>query len=640
VLVPVARRLCCHCVLDVYVSTQVKPEYIEGIIKGMALPDFTMRQLLEAGVHFGHKTHRWNPKMAPYIFGKRNDIHIINLAETVPLLHQALVAISDTVASGGRVLFVGTKRQASDTISEYAGRSAQYYMNHRWLGGTLTNWKTITNSIRRLRKLENMFTQENTGLTKKELLQLTREHDKLEQAFGGIKDMGEVPDILFVIDTNREALAIAEARKLSIPIVAVIDSNSNPDGIDYPFPGNDDSSRAIELYCDLVAKAVIDGIERAQVSSGVDIGASEQPIAEASTVGKSATSESKPAGKTKPKKDKAGKNKKPATKADDTTGKAAGKATKTKTEGTISTALIKELREKSGAGMMDCKKALTEAAGDIEAAVDWLRTKGLAKAAKKSGRIAAEGLVGMHVAGNMGVVVELNSETDFVARNEEFQKMVTNITETALSADGDLDRLLEATYPGSDKTVADFVREMVGTIGENMNVRRTSALEVKDGVVASYMHNATAPGLGKIAVLVGLESKGDAEKLTEFGRKVAMHIAASTPLALNEDELDPAVVEKERDVLSEQARESGKPENVIEKMIVGRMKKFFEEVVLLSQKFVIDPDITVDAARKAAEKDIGAQIKITGFTRIALGEGLEKREEDFAAEVAAAASGS
>jgi small subunit ribosomal protein S2 len=247
----------------------------------MALPQFTMRQLLEAGVHFGHQTHRWNPKMDRFIFGSRNKIHIIDLAQTVPLLHQALVLVSDVVARGGRVLYVGTKRQASEAVADSAKRAAQYYVNHRWLGGMLTNWKTITNSIRRLRQLDELLGGESHGLTKKELLQLTRERDKLDKALGGIRDMGGLPDLMFVIDTNKEAIAVAEARKLGIPVVAVVDSNSDPDGIDYVVPGNDDAGRAITLYCDLVARAALDGIERGAVRGGVDIGASVEPVAEA-----------------------------------------------------------------------------------------------------------------------------------------------------------------------------------------------------------------------------------------------------------------------------------------------------------------------------------------------------------------------
>ncbi len=246
-----------------------------------ALPDYNMRQLLEAGVHFGHQTHRWNPKMAPFIFGDRNGIHIMDLSKTVPMLHQALVAVKDVVASGGRVLFVGTKRQASEPIARHAGQCAQYFMNSRWLGGTLTNWQTISNSIKRLRELEEMLGGDGAGgLTKKEILNLTRERDKLELALGGIKEMGGVPELMFVVDTNKEAIAIAEAKTLGIPVVAIVDSNCDPDSIDYPIPGNDDAARAIELYCGLVSKAVIAGIEESSSSAGIDLGAGEEPVAE------------------------------------------------------------------------------------------------------------------------------------------------------------------------------------------------------------------------------------------------------------------------------------------------------------------------------------------------------------------------
>jgi small subunit ribosomal protein S2 len=245
----------------------------------MAAPAFNMRQLLEAGVHFGHQSHRWNPKMAPFIYGARNNIHIVDLTQTTPMLHQALTKVSDTVANGGRVLFVATKRAASDAIADAAKRSAQYYMNHRWLGGTLTNWKTISASIRRLRQLDDILADPQ-GRPKKEVLQIQRERDKLNQSLGGIKDMGGVPDLLFVIDTNKESIAIQEARKLGIPIVAIVDTNCDPDGIDFPVPGNDDAGRAITLYCDLVARAAIDGLARSQQGSGVDVGAMVEPPAE------------------------------------------------------------------------------------------------------------------------------------------------------------------------------------------------------------------------------------------------------------------------------------------------------------------------------------------------------------------------
>ncbi|MEL6819116.1 MAG: 30S ribosomal protein S2 [Pseudomonadota bacterium] len=264
----------------------------------MALPEFSMRQLLEAGVHFGHQTHRWNPKMSKFIFGDRNNIHIIDLSQTVPLLEQALKKVSDTVAGGGRVLFVGTKRQASEIVADAASRSAQYYVNARWLGGMLTNWKTISNSIARLRKLEELMAGEAQGFTKKERLNLEREMEKLTRALGGIKDMGGIPDLMFVIDTNKEAIAIQEAHRLGIPVVAIVDSNCDPDVVDFPIPGNDDAARAISIYCDLIGKACIDGIARQQGASGVDIGAMEEAPVEEALLEEAATADASEAATT------------------------------------------------------------------------------------------------------------------------------------------------------------------------------------------------------------------------------------------------------------------------------------------------------------------------------------------------------
>lgn len=306
---------------------------------------------------------------------------------------------------------------------------------------------------------------------------------------------------------------------------------------------------------------------------------------------------------------------------------------------TISASQVKELREVTGAGMMDCKAALAETNGDMEAAVDWLRKKGIAKADKKAGRTAAEGLIGAASDGEKAVLVEVNSETDFVARNDTFQAIVRNIAQTALKADGSLEAVAAATYPGSSKTVADTIKDAVGTIGENLSLRRVAMLDVKPGVVATYVHNSVSDGLGKMGVLVAIETEGDKEVARAFGRQVAMHVAATNPLALTDSEVDPAAVEREKAIFVEQARQSGKPENIIEKMVEGRLRKFYEEVVLLSQAFVMNPDHSVEAALKEAEKAIGAPAKIVGYLRFALGEGIEKEETDFAAEVAAAVKG-
>jgi len=305
----------------------------------------------------------------------------------------------------------------------------------------------------------------------------------------------------------------------------------------------------------------------------------------------------------------------------------------------ITAAMVKDLREKTGAGMMDCKAALNETKGDMEAAVDWLRKKGLSKAAKKAGRTAAEGLVGVAAKGGKGAVVEINSETDFVARNDQFQAFVAKAAELALEAGGDVARLGRTPYPGASTDVEGQLKNLVATIGENMTLRRTAVFDVSPGVVASYVHNQTAPNLGRMGVLVALQSAGNAEALAALGRKIAMHVASANPIALTAAEVDQATLEREKAIFADQARATGKPENIIAKMVEGRVRKFYEEVVLLQQAFIMDPDKTVEAFVKAAEKEAGAPISVVGFVRFALGEGIQKEETDFAAEVAAAAKG-
>ena len=305
----------------------------------------------------------------------------------------------------------------------------------------------------------------------------------------------------------------------------------------------------------------------------------------------------------------------------------------------ITAALVKQLRETSGAGMMDCKKALSETGGDLDAAVDWLRKKGLAAAAKKAGRVAAEGLVGVAAEGTRGAAVELNSETDFVARNETFQDFVGKLAGVALEVGGDIDAIKAAKFPGGANTVGEALTDLIAKIGENMNLRRAASISVDDGVVCSYVHNQVAPGLGKIGVLVGLESKGDKTKLEALGRQIAMHVAAAQPQAVTREGVDASALERERDVLSEQARASGKPEDIIAKMVEGRLRKFYEEVVLLEQVFVIDGESKISKVLEAAAKDVGAPVTIAGFVRLQLGEGIEREEQDFAAEVAATLGG-
>ena len=305
----------------------------------------------------------------------------------------------------------------------------------------------------------------------------------------------------------------------------------------------------------------------------------------------------------------------------------------------ITAALVKELRDKTGAGMMDCKKSLNENDGDLEASVDWLRTQGLAAAAKKSGRAASEGLVGIATDGGKGAIVEINAETDFVARNKDFQSFVENVTSLALCGNGTLADLKANAYAGGAENVEQTLTNMIATIGENMDLRRIASLEVPNGVVSSYMHNALKPGLGKIGVLVALESTGDSEQLKALGKQLAMHVAAANPQAISRDDVEADDLEREKTILAEQARESGKPDDIIEKMVEGRLRKYYEEVCLLEQTYVIDGDTKVGNVIEAASKEIGAPIALRAFVRFALGEGVEKKEEDFVAEVAAAAAG-
>jgi len=303
----------------------------------------------------------------------------------------------------------------------------------------------------------------------------------------------------------------------------------------------------------------------------------------------------------------------------------------------ITAQMVKALRDQTGAGMMDCKAALAQTAGDTTAAIDWLRAKGLSKAAKKSGRVAAEGLVGLALGPKGGALVEVNAETDFVARNEQFQDLVRTVARIALDTGGNLEETARAAYPGTDKAVGEHIAELVGTIGENMTLRRAAALAVTSGAVGAYVHNAVADGLGRIGVLVALESEADAEPLAALARQIAMHVAAASPLALSVDQLDPGIVARERQVLGEQARESGRPENIIDKMVEGRMRKFYEDVVLTAQTYVIDGERTVGKVIEDAGRELGRPVSISGFVRMALGEGVEREDSNFAAEVAAAA---
>ena len=529
----------------------------------MALPDFTMRQLLDAGVHFGHQKHRWNPKMQPYLFGVRNNVHIIDLTRTVPLLHRALGAARDITRSGGRILFVGTKSAVSRPLCEAAQACAQYYIDYRWLGGTLTNWRTISNSIKRLNHLDEVLAEESaSGLSKKERLKLTRERDKLHRALGGIKDMGDLPDMLFVIDTNKEIIAVREAQQLGIPVMAVLDSNSNPDNIAYPIPGNDDGARAILLYCSLVSQAALDGLSENPELDPASLGDGEDMMA-AQAEGQEETGESTA--------DAA------ATGESDA---AAGQARTRKTGGKdangVFASSVMELRRKTGAGVVQCRDALRNSGGDVALAEERLRSESRERAGAKMGREAGEGGIALALADGRGALVELNSETDFAARTSEFLTLARDIAALTLKEGDNLPFLLATEYPGAGCSVAEQLQEISGgTIRENLRLRRIGLLDVPGAVVFGYVHNKIDADIGRLAALVALESSAEPQSLETMGKHLAMHVAANAPANVEE---------------------------------------------MSGQDFVMDSNRSVAEAIAMATAEIGADVRLVGFLRFALAE--------------------
>ena len=545
----------------------------------------SMKQMLETGVHFGHQTRRWNPKMRPFIFGARNGIHIIDLQQTVKLYRTAHDKIVETVANGGRVLFIGTKRQAQEAVAAEAGRAGQFHVTNRWMGGTLTNFATIQKSIERLKKLEAMFADGSVNrYQKKEILTLQREMAKLELTLGGIKDMDRLPQLAFIIDPNREEIAVKECRKLGIPIVAVTDTNCDPDVIDYIIPGNDDAIRAIKLFVTAMAEACLEGEAMRKDS------------------------------KNKPRLKKPPLSKPPP-----------NNQRFPEILMSITAAMVKDLREKTAAGMMDCKKALTECDGDMEKAVDWLRQKGLSKAAKKAGRATSEGLVGFELAadGKSGVAVEVKCETDFVARGDKFQGFVKDmVAQVAKGEYADSEALLAAPFVAdASVTVKEALDGVIATTGENMGLGKFAKMELaagKSGLIGGYLHSN-----GKLAVLVEMQTGSDAaaasEAFHEVAKNVAMQIAAASPLAVSAEGLNPEVVEHEREVYRQKAREEGKPEQIIEKIAEGAVKKFCKDVCLLDQLYIRDDKMTISDLIKGAAKTIGEPITVVRFVRIQLG---------------------
>ncbi len=707
------------------------------------MTDVSMRQMMEAGVHFGHQTRYWCPRMAPYIFGERNKIHIINLEHSLPMLKDAMNYLGKMAANGGTILFVGTKRQAGSTIQEQAARCGMPYVNHRWLGGMLTNFKTVKNSVARLKELDQQLADGKMNrLRKREALRVERERLKLERSLAGIKDMARLPDLLFIIDVDQEAIAVTEANKLSIPIVAIVDTNCSPNGIDYIIPGNDDAIRAIRLYANTAADAVIAGrmstlnpvktgndeyievdASGAEVAADAKAGtpakakvtlkkaapkvlaeeakvtlkkaapkvpaeeaevtlkkAAPKVLAEEAEVTLKKAAPKVPAEEAKVTLKKAAPKvlaeeaevtlkkaapkvpaeeaevtlkkaapkvpaeeakvtlkkaapKVPAEEAKATLKKATPKVPAEETEAVVESAktvvpvvtaaMVKELRERTGAGMMDCKEALGETDGDLEAAVELLRKKGAASAEKKAGRIAAEGMIASALSGDgsSGTLVEVNCETDFVGKDANFQAFASAVAQAIADNTPASDDGIASTKLADGRDIETARQELIAKIGENVSVRRFETFAGNGGQVSAYLHG------NRIGVLVELTGGND-----QLGKDLAMHIAASNPMCVSAAEMSADVMAKEKDIFMAQAQESGKSDNIIEKMVQGRVAKFLKENTLLGQFFVKNPEQTIAKLLEAN----GASV--TRMARFEVGEGIEKKVDDFVAEVMAQAN--
>ncbi len=604
-----------------------------------------MKNMLEAGVHFGHQTRFWNPKMAPYIYGVHDKVHIINLEKTLYAFNHALNFVYQIISKRGKVLFLSTKPAAQAIIKEEAERCGMPFVNHRWLGGMLTNYKTIRKSIKRLENLDALLNSPKLqSLTKKEALNVMREREKLNLTLGGIKNMGGLPDSLFIIDVKQERIAIKEANRLHIPVIGIVDTNCNPDGINYVIPGNDDSTHAIRLYARILSDAVILVRNELQQKEGEakkpEVEVKSGSTAKRKVVSK-AKSDIKPSGEpAKVETTETEKTKKAATTTadkkrketkDDAVSSTPKKAevkgskktepapkSKSTSKSAVTAEQVKLLRERTQAGMLECKKALEAAGGDIDLAVEEMRKSGVAKAAKKAGRIAAEGLISIqkNKASNAAVMVEVNCETDFVGRDEHFKNFVDVIASRALKEKvSDVEALLALKIdPKKDKTIEEARKELVAKIGENIQVRRVIFMESAHKISA-YQHGH------RIGVLL------DTSATDEIGKDIAMHIAAANPQALKASDVPSDLVEKEKSIFSAQAEASGKPKEIIEKMIHNRIEKFLSEISLLSQPFVKDPSKTIEALLKDHKAEV------LSFKRFELGEGIEKKQEDFAKEV-------
>lgn len=557
----------------------------------------TMKQLLDSGTHFGHQTRRWNPKMKRFIFTDRNGIYIIDLQQTLTFIDKAYEFVKETVAHGGSVLFVGTKKQAQESVAAEATRVGMPYVNQRWLGGMLTNFSTVHKRLQRLKELEAMEqTGGFEGRTKKEILGLTREKNKLERSLGGIRDMAKVPSAIWVVDTNKEHIAVGEARKLGIPVIAILDTNCDPDEVDYPIPGNDDAIRSAALLTRVIASAVAEGLQ-ARAGLGRADGKPEAEAAEPLAEWEQELLASATASAT------------PSATASTTALTDASQAQPNQPQmhprkadmANFTAADVKRLRELTGAGMLACKNALAETDGDFDKAVEALRIKGAKDVGKRAERATAEGLV----AAKDGALIELNCETDFVAKNAEFQTLADQVVAAAAAAKpADVDALKGASI--GDKTVEQAIAELSAKIGEKLELRRVA---IFDGTVEAYLHRRSADLPPAVGVLV--EYRGDD---AAAAHAVALQIAALRARYLSRDDVPEDIVASERRIAEETARAEGKPEQALPKIVEGRLNGFFKDAVLLEQASVSDNKKTVKALLDVAG------VTVTRFVRFEVGQ--------------------
>jgi small subunit ribosomal protein S2 len=621
-----------------------------------------MRSLLEAGVHFGHRTRRWNPKMKPFIFTERNGIHIIDLQQTITRLNQAYEIVKNSVAAGGIVLFVGTKRQAQESLVAEARRCNMPYVEQRWLGGTLTNWPTIRQRIDYLLEIERQQARgEFSRLIKKEALQLEREIVRLNHRLGGLKEMRRLPNLLFIVDVRRDDLAVKEANILGIPIIAMVDTNCDPDPIDHVIPCNDDAIRAVKLIVATIANAALDGqtiystiqAEEEEVTGGIEGVEDQERYLGPSTLAKlqaAAAAEilededdayeyeeeeldelplaaeaaalleeaEQVATAVEPAPDLQPPPEEPPSPAVAVT---EPKEESKMTAPSVSTADIKLLRESTGAGVLDCKKALQETGGDIDKAIEFLRKKGLSAAAKKASREANEGLVSAQVSadGQTGILLEVNCETDFVARTDDFKNFAAALlrqVETVPTLDT-VERLLDAPYiDDPTKTVATQLTDIIAKIGENMRLRQVARFTLEgEGMLDAYIH----PG-SRVGVLVEVAGGDPTDpQFTQLTHDVALQIAAAAPRYVTAEQAPADVIEAEKEIYRAQLAEDNKPPEIKERIVEGKLKKWYTEVALLNQEFVKDNKLTIAQLLTTYGKAVGRQIEVKRFARFELG---------------------